>query len=108
MKRFLQRGCNRSSCCIGIQRTSIVTVCFVQFGQVLQFKLVKGFISLLAEFHKLCHAPTILKLKEVSRVVRMDSGCADGVWIVFMLSPFGRRIEWDGVIVLHNVFLHEI
>ena len=38
----------------------------------------------------------------------MDSGCADGVWIVFMLSPFGRRIEWDGVIVLHNVFLHEI
>ena len=52
--------------------------------------------------------PSILKLKEVPRVIRMDAGCADGVWIVFVLSPFGQRIEWDGVIVLHNVFLREI
>ena len=41
-------------------------------------------------------------------MIRMDAGCADGVWIVFVLSPFGRRIEWDVVIVLHNVFLREI
>ena len=41
-------------------------------------------------------------------MVRMDAGCADGVWIVFVFSPFGRRVERDGVIVLHNVFLREI